>query len=355
MMKRTLLALTAALLINPAFAATTSAPAAQAPTATPTQDQAQQEATANPQQERIKKLSYDAQNIKLPAEERADALRQLSRYPNQNALIAVARALKDEDAIVREAAVVGAEPYKIEHRWKMVSPLLTDDVEQVRITAAMNLVRDYSTLEAKQQEMLEKPVAELIAHLKTREDAPSQLLLADTYRWHKEWDTADKMYQDLLAKDNKNPQIWLNYADNERAQENDQKAIDILDDAIKLLPENADLHYSKSLALVRLKEKKKAAAEIKTAANLAKDNSYYWYLNGVMQEDFDLTDSTKSFEQAYMISGAPEQLYAVCDIYARYNNPKTDECLEELAKYAPPYVIDKLKKTAETVKASTAN
>ncbi|GAL32175.1 TPR repeat protein [Vibrio maritimus] len=44
-----------------------------------------------------------------------------------------------------------------------------------------------------------------------------------------------------------------------------------------------------------------------------------------------------------MISGAPEQLYAVCDMYVRHNNAKTEACLGELGKVAPPYVIEQLK------------
>ena len=140
-----------------------------------------------------------------------------------------------------------------------------------------------------------------------------------------------------------NPQIWLSLADNYRAQQRDADAVKTLDSAIKLHPDNASLHYSKALTLVRLDEKKNAATEIEKAANMAKDNSYYWYLNGVLQEEYNLDKSVKSFEQAYLISGAPEQLYAVCDIYVRYDNPKTDECLGELEKVAPSYVIDQLK------------
>ena len=94
---------------------------------------------------------------------------------------------------------------------------------------------------------------------------------------------------------------------------------------------------------MRLDDKKKAADAIQIAAELEPKNSYYWYLNGVLQETFDIDKSTQSFEQAYLISGAPEQLYAVCDIYTRYSHPKTDECLSELEKVAPPYVIQQLK------------
>ncbi|USD42689.1 tetratricopeptide repeat protein [Vibrio sp. SCSIO 43135] len=294
-------------------------------------------------QARLTKLSYTAQNQNEQPEVRADALRQLAQYPSQNALVAVARGLKDPSFVVREAAIIGSDPYQLEHRWRMVAPLLTDEHHSVRAAAAANLARDYNNVSEEQRAQLEAPIAELVAFLEQQQDDGSKLLLADVLRWHNQWEEADKRYQTLLVKDSDNPQLWLNLADNYRAQSKDKEAIDTLDTAIRKLPGTASLHYSKSLALVRLEDRTTAAEEIETAAKLAKDNSYYWYLNGVLQEDLNIDKSTKSFEKAYLISGAPEQLYAVCDIYVRYGNEKTDECLKELGKVAPDYVIKDLK------------
>ncbi|RSD29676.1 hypothetical protein EJA03_17860 [Vibrio pectenicida] len=295
-------------------------------------------------QQRGAYLSYRAQDIKQPKQHRIEALRELANYPSQNALVAVVRSLQDHEPTVREAAIIGAAPYTIEHRWRMIEPLLTDREAKVRITAATNLVRDFANLNPKQQQILENPVAELITYLQAEQDQNSQLLLADVYRWHHEWDQADKIYQVLVVKQPGNPEVWLSLADNYRAQEQDSRAIQTLDNGLELHPDNAALHYSKSLALVRLDDKKSAAREIEQAAEIAEDNSYFWYLNGVLQEEYDLKKSVTSFEQAYLISGAPEQLYAVCDIYARHENPKIDQCLNELAKVAPQSVINGLKK-----------
>ncbi|EGR3131687.1 tetratricopeptide repeat protein [Vibrio parahaemolyticus] len=337
MLSKSLLAVTLGAVVNHSVMAQTPTEQTQAqPTAA---EQVQQPA---PQQV-ISKLAYQAQDQKLPTEQRVQALRELGNYPNQSALVAVARGLQDKDAAIREAAIVGAQPYAIENRWRMVEPLLKDESSSVRIAAALNLVRDYSVLTEAQRPAIEKPVDELIASLKSGTDNNTQLLLADVYRWHENWKQADDIYQGLLSKMPENPDVWLNLADNYRAQQREQEAIDTLDKAIERLPDNAALHYSKSLTLVRLNDKEQAANEIEKAANMAKNNSYFWYLNGVLQEEFSVDKAVKSFEQAYLISGAPEQLYAVCDIYIRYDNPKTDECLAELEKVAPSYVIDQLK------------
>ncbi|GLT19820.1 hypothetical protein GCM10007938_36030 [Vibrio zhanjiangensis] len=294
-------------------------------------------------QQRVTRLSYQAQDIKQPQEKRIEALHELANYPSQNALVAVVRSLQDNNTNIREAAIVGAAPYSIEHRWRIIEPLLNDSEAKVRIAAATNLVRDYSNLGPKQQEILQKPVAELITYLQSEQDQSSQLLLADVYRWHRDWSQADRIYQTLIQKQPNTPEVWLSLADNYRGQGQNTKAIQTLNKAIIFNPDNAALHYSKSLALVRLDDKRRAAEEMEQAAKMAEDNSYYWYLNGVLQEEYDLDQSVQSFEHAYLISGAPEQLYAVCDIYIRYNNPKTDQCLSELAKLAPQSVIDGLK------------
>ena len=103
---------------------------------------------------------------------------------------------------------------------------------------------------------------------------------------------------------------------------------------------------------MRLEQKIKAADAIEIAAKMAETNSYFWYLNGVLQESVNIDKSVKSFEQAYLISGAPEQLYAVCDIYVRTKNDKTEACLDELGKIAPDYVIAELKTKAKGQVAS---
>ncbi|MFA0549651.1 tetratricopeptide repeat protein [Vibrio lentus] len=294
-------------------------------------------------QTRIQQLSYMAQDQNQSVENRTGALQELASYPSQNALVAVARGLKDQNPEVREAAVIGSEPYQLEHRWALVSPLLKDTDTMVRHTATSNLIRDFNVLDDQQKAQIEPPVQELISFLETQESEKFQLLFADVLRWHNEWDKAETVYLELIKTHPKEPQVWLSYADNFRSQIKDQQAVEVLDRGLKNVPDNAAMHYSKSLTLVRLEDKSAAANEIEVAAELAKDNSYYWYLNGVLQEELNIDKSTKSFEKAYLISGSPEQLYAVCDIYVRYGNEKTDECLAELSKVAPGYVIDQLK------------
>ncbi|MGY5453372.1 hypothetical protein ACVFI8_20860 [Agarivorans sp. MS3-6] len=302
--------------------------------------------TSSLSQQQITQLSYIAQDQNEPPQVRAQALQDLAKFPSQNALVAVVRGLKDSSSVIREAAINASEPYPLEHRWRMVSPLLNDDQQSVRVTAMINLVPDYMRISEEQRDQLKAPLAELIQYLEPLSDEDAQLLLADVYRWHNQWFEADKRYRVLLDSNSNNPDVWLSLADNYRAQRQDKQALEILDLAIANIPDTPSFHYSKALALVRLNDKASAADEIELAASLAEVNSYFWYLNGVLQEPFDIDKSVQSFEKAYLISGSPEQLYALCDIYVRHANAKSEACLDELAKVAPNHVINQLRAKA---------
>ncbi|WP_164684097.1 HEAT repeat domain-containing protein [Vibrio maerlii] len=297
-------------------------------------------------QDRATQLSYIAQDKSASAKERSEALQELASYPSQNALVAIARALKSPNAEIRAAAVAGAIPYQVEYRWRLVSPLLLDDNKEVRHAAALNLAKDYQGFNAEQKKLLLAPISELKEDLGEKSDLESQLTTANLERWTGQYDQAAKMYQELTSKPlEATEEVWLNYADNFRAQSDDQSALALLEKGLTHHNDSANLHYSKALTLVRLENRTEAAKSMESAANLAESNSYFWYLNGVLQENVNIDESVKSFEQAYLISGSPEQLYALCDIYIKSNNDKAELCIQELSKIAPADVIESLKKS----------
>ncbi|MDR9826778.1 hypothetical protein RCJ22_14290 [Vibrio sp. FNV 38] len=307
-------------------------------------EQAQPQAEQAPD---MAQLAYQAQDTRESIESRKEALRALGQQPSQNGLVAVARALKDENAALREAAIIGTAPYQLPHRWKMLEPLLSDEVNSVRLSATASLISDYHQFEPTQKEAIAKPLSELLAFLPTQDDFVSQLMYADILRWTGDHKNAEKHYLVLQKAHPQEPQVWLNLSDNYRAQAQDEAAISLLQKAIDIMPDNGDLYYAKSLALVRLEHRTIAAEDMHKAANLAQTNSYYWYLDGVLQEPLDLELSIASFEQAYMLSGSSEHLYAVCDIYVRNAHKNSEVCLDALAQRAPATVIEQLKAQAK--------
>ena len=152
-------------------------------------------AASAPSAAQIQQWAYSAQDLSQPETVRADALRQLAAYPNQNSLVAVARSLRDESALVREAAVVAADPYQFAHRWRLLSPLLADSSAEVRRAATLNLARDYGAMDEGQLSAIGQPLAEVSDYLAKQQDPAQQLLLADLYRWTRQWDKAQTGYE----------------------------------------------------------------------------------------------------------------------------------------------------------------
>ncbi|GLS91162.1 hypothetical protein GCM10007916_22310 [Psychromonas marina] len=288
-------------------------------------------------------MAFVAQNSNESIENRVQALNFISQHPNQNSLVAAARGLKDENAMIREAAIGAVAPYPLAHRYRMVSPLLAAEESSVRSAAIIHLLKDFEQLQMGQQANVRAQADELITQLIDDQSYTQQLLLADIYRWTFRYQSAQAIYENLLTYDQKSVALFLSFSHNYYAQGKNQETLDILEKGIQFDNEDATLHYAKALALVRLQQKEVAAESMKIATELAPDNAYYWYLNGVLQEPLEIEQSIKSFEKAYLISGSPENLYAMCDIYIRNAHQNTEQCITALAEIAPQEVVDGLR------------
>lgn len=294
----------------------------------------------------VSQLSYIAQNTRSPVKERVDALNKLASYPSQNALVAVARGLKAQEDEIRVAAVLASSPYQVDYRWRLLSSLLSDSASEVRNAAVINLVEDFDKLTPEQKVQLSAPLKETTSALEQSESYQSKLTLANIHRLTGNTRSAQEYYAKLLqAVDDKTADFWLNYADTFRLSEQHSKALEILEQGIERFPDEPTLRYSKALTQVRSGDNEHAADTMLIAATLAKTNSYFWYLHGVMQTPNDSQQAIRSFEKAYLISGAPEQLYALCEIYANTQNPKLEGCLKELKLAAPAHVVQNLEVT----------
>ena len=75
----------------------------------------------------------------LPAIVRATALQLLRAYPSEASHAALARALEDDDALIRYTAIRSLEFFDAETRVKRIAPKLYDPVKAVRMEAAVML------------------------------------------------------------------------------------------------------------------------------------------------------------------------------------------------------------------------
>lgn len=86
-------------------------------------------------------LIHLAEDPLLPAIVRATALEMLRDYPSPASQAALAKALEDDDALLRYTAIRSLEYFDAETRLKRIAPKLYDPVKAVRMEAAMMLSR----------------------------------------------------------------------------------------------------------------------------------------------------------------------------------------------------------------------
>lgn len=294
----------------------------------------------------VDQLAYIAQDKNQPAEARIDALNQLANYPSTNGLISLARALKDTNYKVRVAAINASTPFEFKHRWRLLEPLFSDMVVDVRLAVVENLAVDYKQMNSMQRQAFNPVLDDYIEAMNLNNDIESLLSLARVERDVELITESKQLYKYVLSKEPNNLQAILGLVDSYRLSKQDHKALQLLDKSLKQQPEQSDLMYAKAMVLVRLNEKSMAAESMNQAARIAQDNSYYWYLNGILQESIDEDLAFMSLERSYQLSGSPEQLYAVCDFKLRHQHSDLQQCIAKLEKVAPAHVSKELKTRA---------
>ncbi|MEZ9851798.1 hypothetical protein FCV82_10265 [Vibrio breoganii] len=295
----------------------------------------------------VEQLSYIAQDKNNERSERINALEQLTSFPSQSALIAIARGLKDNHHDIREASVKASAPYQLTHRWRLLSPLMDDLVLDVRMAVAENLVVDYAELNAVQRQQFDPLFDDWASTLILEDTQASMMALAQGYLHICDYKAARDVYGKLIERSEGGVDVWIGIAESYRLNKQDDEALSVLNDGLVAFPNEPRLLYAKSLTLVRLDEPKLAAKNMDSAAKLAETNSQYWYVNGVLQEAYDQTLALDSLKKAYEISEQPEQLYAICDFKIRHSDNKAEVCVMQLEKIAPPHVVANLRSRIE--------
>ncbi|CAH1550203.1 hypothetical protein [Vibrio rotiferianus] len=282
--------------------------------------------------------AYVAQDKTQTIQKRVTALESLRSTPSQNGLIAIARALKEDNTSIREAAIIGSYGLSTEYRWKLVSPFLKDRNPTLREAATYSLIRSYPQLTYSMKIELDKQIPDLEQLYLSQQDSFSRFKLAEVYRLTGETEKAIAQYQVLVDEIPQNQAVWVGLSESYRIQRQDKKVLEVLEQGINLNQNSSQLYYAKSLAEVRQDNKSQALSDIRSASILAETNSYYWYLYAMMQKEQNLQKSVPLFEHAYQLSGTPEQLFALCDVYIDTHSPAVQSCLDQLKPMAPKQV-----------------
>ena len=223
------------------------------------------------------------ENEKTPAIVRATAITLLPRFASPRSISLFSKGVDDDDPLVRTTAVAVLDWFPEEMRIALAAELLVDPVRSVRHEAARVLASVPSpALEPKTQERLSAALSEFRkAQERDGDRAEAHVRLADLARAQGQFKLAQAEYERAQAREPYFVPAFVNLADLHRERGAENESEQVLREALKLAPENADVRHALGLALVRMKRLEEALAELEIAANNRPDNPRYPYVYAV--------------------------------------------------------------------------
>jgi Flp pilus assembly protein TadD len=233
-----------------------------------------------------------AEDVSMPAIVRATALAELGRFLSSKSVPAVLKCLHDRDPLVRLGALRALEAADPRVHASNSGALLQDPVHGVRIMAASLLAAaPRETLNPGQRKALDRAVQEYVASQQINADRPeNQLNLGLLYMRTGRFEKAEGHYRQAIKLDPIFAPAYVNLADLYRALNRDQDGEKVLWEAIKAMPNDADVMHALGLLLVREKRVDESLTWLMRAAERAPENARYAYVYGIALNSTGQTD-----------------------------------------------------------------
>jgi predicted CXXCH cytochrome family protein len=230
-----------------------------------------------------KLLSQVASDGDVPAVARASALTALAPYISPSVVNLAQKGLADTDPMVRIGALAMLEGVPANQLWPLVSPLLSDPIAGVRISAVPLLAAvPTASQPAADRQNFDRAAAEFVAAQRLNADRPeAHTTLANFLAQRRQPAEAEAEYKTALKLSPQFVPATINLADLYRALDRSGDGLKVLREAITAVPQDAGLHYALGLALVRQKKNDEALSELRRATELAPDQTRYAYVYAV--------------------------------------------------------------------------
>ncbi len=249
---------------------------------------------------------------------RATAASLLGPALSPASLPALERALRDDDELVRRAALSGLEALEPGARLERAAGLLEDPVRVVRIEAARLLAQTpRNRMTPAQREALAAALAEfrqVQAFNGDRPEAHANLGTLEASLGN--YDLAERSFREAISIDPGFIPAYVNLADLYRVRERDGDGERMLREALVVSPDAAALHHALGLLLVRRQQRAEALEKLKRAAELAPGEPRYAYVYGVaLHSAGDTAGALAVLSEAHQRSPADrETLWALATI-----------------------------------------
>ncbi|MFT5397194.1 MAG: putative CXXCH cytochrome family protein [Gammaproteobacteria bacterium] len=297
-------------------------------------------------------LSHVAQNINNADIIRASALERMNGYSDKNTIVAIARGVRSPDENVRVGAVRGAEGLQLPERWRILSPLLTDKVLAVRTETARVLMPLWQSLSPQQQDQLSPALEEYLEVQNFNSDRGfSHTNKANVFVYQQKYQQAEQAYKTSIRIEPYFANAYVNLADLYRRLNQNDKSLKTLMTGLQKIPDVGNLPYSIGLAYIRNKKIDKAVEYLDKATKIEPNNTQFLYVLGLALESIEPEKAQQAIQKAYQVGGNPQHLYALCEMQIRHQSIHVRQCINQLKEVAPPEVVkaleEKLRKENE--------
>jgi predicted CXXCH cytochrome family protein len=256
----------------------------------------------------LKKMSEDTS---VPSIIQATAIYYLEQAPGNEAFALLIKALAHKDPQVRYRALNNLDAYPYEQWRDAVAPLLSDPVRAVRIAAADLFVPVPATqIPNEFQEPFRIARAELEAYLNSQLDfAVGNLGMADFYLKQQDYANAERYYLRGLKQDSMMNYARLNLSGMYNAQQRNQEALRMLQEAAATDPKNGRVNYQLGLLLAEMNQVPAAEAQFQKAiANRYEDPRLYYNYGILAQQQGKAKEAEKIMRAGIAIYPEHEDL-----------------------------------------------
>lgn len=281
-----------------------------------------------------------ADDENAPSIARATALSELGGYLSPSSLGAVEMGLKNDDPLIRGAALDALQSAPPEIKIRLAFGLLSDPILTVRIKAVTLLAGvPKENLAAGQRKALNVAVEEYVRSQMTNADRPEAhlnvgLVYADLGRLSEAGDS----YQTALRLSPSFLPAYINLADLYRMDGRDADGETLLRSALDISPESGDVYHALGLLLVRQNKVPEAMNALEESVKLSPDNARYSFVYAVALNDAGKkSESIHVLEEAHKHRPADrEVLYALVNFNRENGNlPAAVGYAEELVAISP--------------------
>jgi predicted CXXCH cytochrome family protein len=261
-----------------------------------------------------------------PTIARATAMRSLSNYLNSNTFETIQTATGSEESLLRRSSIDALSTMAIADRHKLLKHLLEDEDKSVRIHAVNILAPAINiSLSDSDRDILLKVVDEFVTVQQLNgERAFSHVNLGNLYVNLGENKKAQVSYETAIEKEKLYIPAYINLADLYRQMGMEEELQSILSEALKVDEAVAVIHHSMGLSLARQEKMKQAIESLQQASILEPENAQFSLVYAIALNSSGKTEDAlaelKTYHQRHPMNG--QILMTLSTIYRDDGNIK---------------------------------